>query len=186
MVQFWAPFTVGGRLLLKTSDHPFGLTSLRKGFCSYRKLCLNYSYVVDEEAAEEYNHHGGGRLGKDPPSHVFQTGLPEYSPDIKFYSNQEFPLRDDAIHRGMKYYLAVPVFEPDGSQDCIGVLEFLYNPHLFPMQKLTTFVRVISATLKAVELRTSDYYYHLDMENDLANVRCRCSIIKISSNSILN
>ncbi|KAL3512364.1 hypothetical protein ACH5RR_025081 [Cinchona calisaya] len=178
LAQFWTPVRVGNgsRLLLKTTDQPFGMTNLLRGLCSYRKFCLSYSYVAygDEDAGEEQEQEQEQepefrRQVKGPPSRVFLTGLPEYSPNIEFYSTEEFPMKDDAISRQIRYYLAVPVFGP-GSHDCIGVLELLWRPYdPFHMYKLAYLVGLVSSALEEEELRTSDYNCHFDMENDLAN-----------------
>ncbi|KAL3512366.1 hypothetical protein ACH5RR_025083 [Cinchona calisaya] len=48
LAQFWTPVRVGNgsRLLLKTTDQPFGMINLMRGLCSYRKFCLSCSYVT--------------------------------------------------------------------------------------------------------------------------------------------
>ncbi|KAL3512372.1 hypothetical protein ACH5RR_025089 [Cinchona calisaya] len=173
LAQFWTPVRVGNgsRLQLKTTDQPFGMINLMRGLCSYRKFCLSCSYVAhdDEDAGEGQEHEPEfHRPIKGPPSRVFRTGLPEYSPNIELYSMEEFPMKYDAIRRQIRYYLGVPVFEP-GSHDCIGVLEVLWRPYPFHMYKLAYLVGLISSALEEVELRTSDYNCHFDMENDLAN-----------------
>ncbi|KAL2230061.1 UNVERIFIED_CONTAM: Protein NLP6 [Sesamum indicum] len=115
LVQFWAPKTAGGRCFLTTSGQPFAVDWLCKGFCWYRKHCSSHDYLVDGEANE-------AELG--PPGRVFQSGLPESSPDLRLYSTKEYPLRNQALSCGIKGYMALPVFDLLG-QDCVGVLEFV-------------------------------------------------------------
>ncbi|KAL3512378.1 hypothetical protein ACH5RR_025095 [Cinchona calisaya] len=163
LAQFWVPVTAGGRQFLITSDQPFGLTSLRKGLCCYRKYCLNYSYCISGGGSESAVSSTG------PPSRVFVRGLPEYSPNVEFYSNiKEYHLRDEAMRRRIKNYMAVPVFDPT-SQDCIGVLELVSTPGLIgEMDKPAYIFGLISTALQGVGLRTSKFACHFNTENDLA------------------
>lgn len=115
LVQFWAPKKEGSFQFLETFEFPFGISSLRKGLCWYRKKCLNYKYRVDGESDEEEY----GPIGR-----VFLNGFLEFSPNISLYSAKENKLRDFAITCGLKGYLALPVFECNGQQ-CVGVLELI-------------------------------------------------------------
>nr|GMD64688.1 protein NLP7-like isoform X2 [Ipomoea batatas] len=114
LVQFWAPKIIKDQCHLTTSDQPFGLTVLRKGLCSYRKLCVGYEYFAGE-ALE-------GNLG--PPGRVFRNGVDEFCPDVRFYNKDDYPLREIALGCGIGGFLALPVFEATGER-CIGVLEFV-------------------------------------------------------------
>nr|GMD61832.1 protein NLP7-like isoform X2 [Ipomoea batatas] len=114
LVQFWAPKIIKDQCHLTTSDQPFGLTVLRKGLCSYRKLCVGYDCFAGE--APE------GNLG--PPGRVFRNGFDEFCPDVRFYNKEDYPLRESALGCGIGGFLALPVFEATGER-CIGVLEFV-------------------------------------------------------------
>lgn len=76
---------------------------------------MSHDYLVDGEARE-------AELG--PPGRVFQSGMPESSPDLRLYSTKEYPLRNQSLSCGIRAYMALPVFEILG-QHCVGVLEFV-------------------------------------------------------------
>nr|XP_027125161.1 protein NLP6-like isoform X2 [Coffea arabica] len=182
LAQFWVPVMIGGRRFLKSSDQPFGLTCLRKGLCSYRKLCLNYYYCTDNTCSSDggadyvdvdvdWNGGGGVResvLLTGPPSRVFLRGLPEYSPSVEFYADSEYPLRDEAMGRKISDYMAVPVFDPN-SRECIGVIELVSTADsVREMDKPAYIFGLISTALQGVELRTSNFTSDFDLESDLA------------------
>lgn len=115
IIQFWAHKMEEGRCYLQTSDQPYALGCLAKGLASLRKRCMKHRYFVDEEAKEE-------ELG--PPGRAFRIGSPEISPDVFFYSTEEFPIRNYAVHCCLKQYFALPVFD-EHIHKCVGVLELI-------------------------------------------------------------
>ncbi|KAL0435532.1 UNVERIFIED_CONTAM: protein NLP6 [Sesamum radiatum] len=126
LIQFWEPRISNGQRFLTTSSQPFSLKRLFKGLSWYRKQCTNHRVAVDEGAkAEEL-----GPLGR-----VFLNGQPESSPDVRFYSIKEYPLRDHALRCGVRRYMALPVFELQmQSPHCVGVLELVsFNTELLLM-----------------------------------------------------
>ncbi|KAK2991419.1 hypothetical protein RJ640_019065 [Escallonia rubra] len=60
-----------------------------------------------------------------PPGRVFRHKLPESSPDVSWYSCNEFPLRDVAVNCGVKSMVTLPLLEPSSCGRCIGVLEIV-------------------------------------------------------------
>ncbi|XP_019152105.1 PREDICTED: protein NLP6-like [Ipomoea nil] len=143
LVQFWAPKIIKDQCHLTTSDQPFGLTVLRKGLCSYRKLCVGYEYFAGEELE--------GNLG--PPGRVFRNGFDEFCPDVRFYDKEDYPLRESALGCGIGGSLALPVFEATGER-CIGVLEFVTVWD--GSYCLTDYIWRIRDALKGVGLRCLD------------------------------
>ncbi|KAI3449840.1 hypothetical protein Pfo_006505 [Paulownia fortunei] len=124
LVQFWEPTIFNGRRFLTASRQPFALKTLYKGLSWYRKHCTNQDVLVDEGAKEE-------ELW--PLGRVFLNGQPESSPDLRFYSIKEYPLRDHALRCGVRRYMALPVFELQ-SNYCVGVLELVsFNTALLAM-----------------------------------------------------
>lgn len=112
MVQFWA-MKEG---FLTTVDQPFAVVgSLYKWQCWYRKLCEAHHYLVNEEASDKEIGSVGG---------VYLKGYPESSPDLRLYSIDEFPLRNEAARCGLRSYLTMPVFD-FLTQECYGVLEIV-------------------------------------------------------------
>ncbi|XP_047946792.1 protein NLP6-like isoform X2 [Salvia hispanica] len=147
LVQFWSPtISQDQQELLHSSDLPFALRGLRKGICLFRKRCSDHRYNVR-----------GDRCG--PPGRVFRRRFPEFCPDLRCYSEEEFELKDLAMAAGIRGYLCLPVFEPDWNF-CIGVVEILTI-----MDGSFYFANVIdkvSASLKEVGLRCSDAFWPFD------------------------
>ncbi|GAA0153394.1 hypothetical protein LIER_11643 [Lithospermum erythrorhizon] len=162
LVQFWAPITAEGQRLLVTSDFPFGLSSLHKGLCSFRKHSFGYCYNID--------------TGDGPPGRVFLHGLPEFSPDVALYLNEEYALRDHAIQCGVWGYLALPVFEPH-TQDCVGVLEFVTV--MDGSYSLSDQIGKISNVLEKSGLKCTDGVWPVNIENPPGNDRKKCPLTEI-------
>jgi hypothetical protein len=114
LAQVWAPVRNGNRFVLTTSGQPFVLDPHSNGLNQYRTVSLMYKFSVDGE--------NDGTLGL--PGRVFQQKLPEWSPNVLYYSSKEYPRRDHAQHYNVRGTLALPVFEPS-LPSCIGVLELI-------------------------------------------------------------
>lgn len=114
LAQVWAPVRNGNRYVLTTSGQPFVLDPHSNGLHQYRTVSLMYTFAVDGE--------NDGSLGL--PGRVFQQKLPEWTPNVLYYSSKEYPRRDHAQHYNVRGSLALPVFEP-ALQSCIGVLELI-------------------------------------------------------------
>ncbi|KAL8053603.1 hypothetical protein ABFX02_05G082400 [Erythranthe guttata] len=113
MIQFWAAEEEGEQVnYLITSDQPFAVVGddLYKGYCWYRKQCLNYHRYNTEM----------GAVGR-----AYRSKHPEFSPDLRLYSTSEFQLRDHAAQCGLRGYMAIPIFDFNNKQHYYGVLEFL-------------------------------------------------------------
>lgn len=114
LAQVWAPVKNGGRYVLTTSGQPFVLDPNSNGLHQYRLVSLTYMFSVDGETE--------GALGL--PGRVFLLKLPEWTPNVQYYSSKEFPRLDHALNYNVRGTLALPVFEPSG-QSCVGVLELI-------------------------------------------------------------
>ncbi|KAF7813160.1 protein NLP6-like isoform X1 [Senna tora] len=114
LAQVWAPVKVGNQYVLTTSGQPFVLDPHSNGLHQYRTVSLMYMFPVDGE--------NDGIQGL--PGRVFQHKLPEWSPNVQYYSCKEYPRRNHAEHYNVRGTLALPVFEPSG-QSCVGVLELI-------------------------------------------------------------
>ncbi|CAL5442752.1 unnamed protein product [Camellia sinensis] len=135
LIQFWAPTkTTDGRPYLTTQNQPFAFCKcdyggddydyddddvdvevLVKGLCWYRMISKRYEFYMDRESSDE-------QLGV--PGRVFKRGFPEFTPNVKYYSIKEYPLRDDALLCQLKHCWAIPVFDPS-THFCVGVLEIV-------------------------------------------------------------
>nr|XP_027189455.1 protein NLP7 isoform X2 [Cicer arietinum] len=149
LAQVWAPVRNGNRYMLTTSGQPFVLDDPHSnGLCQYRTVSLMYMFSVDGE--------NDGTLGL--PGRVFQQKLPEWSPNVQYYTSKEYPRRYYAQHYNVRGTLALPVFETS-LQSCIGVLELIMTS---PKINYAPEVEKICKALEAVNLRSSeilDYPY---------------------------
>ncbi|PON92869.1 NIN-like transcription factor [Trema orientale] len=111
LAQIWAPVKNGCRYVLTTSGQPFVLDPDSNGLHQYRMASLMYMFSVDGETNEV--------LGL--PGRVFRQKLPEWTPNVQYYSIREYPRLDYAQHYNVRGSLALPVFEPSG-QSCVGAV----------------------------------------------------------------
>lgn len=145
LAQVWAPVMRGGRYVLTTSGQPFVLDSRTNGLHQYRMVSLMYMFSVDGE--------DGGALGL--PGRVFQKKLPEWTPNVQYYSTKEYPRLTHALVHNVKGSLALPVFEPSG-ESCVGVLELIMtSPKI-------NYASDVDKVCKALEVGfSSSYYIHV-------------------------
>ncbi|OMP02901.1 Phox/Bem1p [Corchorus olitorius] len=146
LAQVWAPVKTGGRYVLTTSGQPFVLDPHSSGLNQYRMVSLMYMFSVDGES--------DGQLGL--PGRVFRQKLPEWTPNVQYYSSREYSRLDHALHYNVQGTLALPVFEPSG-QLCVGVLELIMTS-----QKINYAPEVdkVCKALEAVNLKSSDILDH--------------------------
>lgn len=114
LAQVWAPVKSGGRHVLTTLGQPFVLDPNTNRLHQYRMLSLMYMFSVDSE--------NDGELGL--PGRVFRQKLPEWTPNVQYYTSKEFSRLNHALHCDVRGTLALPVFEPSG-QYCVAVLELI-------------------------------------------------------------
>ncbi|XP_022736358.1 protein NLP6-like isoform X2 [Durio zibethinus] len=146
LAQVWAPVKCGGRYMLTTSGQPFVLDSHSNGLHQYRMVSLMYMFSVDGESDEQ--------LGL--PGRVFWKKLPEWTPNVQYYSIREYSRLDHALHYNVQGTLALPVFEPS-RQSCVGVLELIMTS-----QKINYAPEVdkVCKALEAVNLKSSEILDH--------------------------
>ncbi|KDP25261.1 hypothetical protein JCGZ_20417 [Jatropha curcas] len=146
LAQVWAPVKNGGRYVLTTSGQPFVIDPHSNGLHQYRMVSLMYMFSVDGES--------DGELGL--PGRVFRLKLPEWSPNVQYYSTKEYSRRDHALCYNVQGTLALPVFEPSG-QYCVGVLELIMTS-----QKINYGPEVdkVCKALEAVNLKSSEILDH--------------------------
>ncbi|KAH6806914.1 hypothetical protein C2S51_028022 [Perilla frutescens var. frutescens] len=124
LVQFWAVVKEEEgqhrhhrrRHYLSTSDQPFSVGNLTYALCRYRKLCTEREYDVEEGAKEDQL----GGVGR-----AYQNKQPESTPDLRLYSTDEFPLRDQAARCNLKGCLTLPLFDVHNTEECYGVVELI-------------------------------------------------------------
>ncbi|KAK4489220.1 hypothetical protein RD792_005015 [Penstemon davidsonii] len=146
LAQVWAPVKKGGRYVLTTSGQPFVLDHNSNGLHQYRLVSLMYMFSVDGDT--------DGVVGL--PGRVFRKRLPEWTPNVQYYSSKEFPRLNHALHYNVQGTLALPVFEPSG-QSCVGVVELIMTS-----QKINYAPEVdkVCKALEAVNLKSSEILDH--------------------------
>ncbi|KAF5729766.1 protein NLP7-like [Tripterygium wilfordii] len=142
LAQVWAPVKNGGRYVLTTSGQPFLLDPHCNGLYQYRTASLMYIFSMDGET--------DGELGL--PGRVFRQKMPEWTPNVQYYSSSEYPRLDHAMHYNVQGTLALPVFEPSG-QSCVCVLELIMT---IPKINYAPEVDKVCKALEAVNLKSSE------------------------------
>ncbi|XP_051149582.1 protein NLP6-like isoform X2 [Andrographis paniculata] len=142
LAQIWVPVKNAGRYVLTTSGQPFVVDPSSNGLHQYRLISLSYTFPIDGES--------DGSL--DIAGRVFRRKLPEWSPNVLYYSSKEFSRLNHAMHQNVRGTLALPVFESSG-QSCVGVLELIMTS-----QKISYAQEVdeICRALEAVNLKSSE------------------------------
>ncbi|XP_057761955.1 protein NLP6-like isoform X1 [Arachis stenosperma] len=146
LAQVWAPVRNGNRYALTTSGQPFVLDPHSNGLHQYRTVSLMYMFPVDGENDEI--------LGL--PGRVFQQKLPEWTPNVQYYTSREYSRRNHAQHYNVRGTLALPVFESPG-QSCVGVLELIMTSEKV---NYAPEVDKVCKALEAVNLRSSEILEH--------------------------
>lgn len=154
LVQVWVPVMRGEKQVLTTCDQPFFLDVNCQRLVNYRSASTRYQFLADEES-----HQAVGLPGR-----VFLWKLPEWSPDVRFFSSYEYPRVKDAQQYDVRGTIALPVFDKD-NQSCLGVVELVMTT-----QKVnySSDIEKICNALQAVDLRTSQVFSvpHLKMTGD--------------------
>lgn len=126
LVQIWVPVKRGGKQVLTTNNQPFSLNENCKNLADYRDVSRGYHFAADEDSKESAG----------LPGRVFLNKLPEWTPDVRFFKQEEYPRVNDAKQYEVRGSLALPVFER-GSGKCLGVVEIVttslkvnYRPEL--------------------------------------------------------
>ncbi|XP_074315939.1 protein NLP6-like [Silene latifolia] len=146
LAQVWAPVRNGNRYVLTTSGQPFVIGPHSHGLNQYRTVSLKYMFSVDGE--------NDSTLGL--PGRVFRHRLPEWTPNVQYYSSEEYSRVNHAKDYDVKGTLALPVFESSG-QSCVGVIELIMTS-----QKINYAPEVdkVCKALEAVNLRSSGILDH--------------------------
>ncbi|XP_042379768.1 protein NLP3-like isoform X2 [Zingiber officinale] len=153
LVQVWAPVKNGDRCVLTTSGQPFVLDPQTTKLLQYRTVSLMYIFSVDEGEDDSY-------LGL--PGRVFTKRMPEWTPNVQYYSSKEYQRLNYALLYNIQGTLALPVFEPDG-QSCIAVVELVMTS-----QKINYAYDVdkVCKALETVNLKSSEI---MDVANAISN-----------------
>ncbi|XP_078442335.1 protein NLP1-like [Wolffia australiana] len=141
LIQIWVPTERENKRVLTTYGQPFSLNPDCQRLIHYRSISTNYQFPAEENSSEI----------RGLPGRVFVEKVPEWSPDVRYFSSQEYARVNYAQHLDLRGTLALPIFEP-GNQTCVGVLELVLTTEKINYR---TDLENICNALKAVDLRSS-------------------------------
>lgn len=143
LIQMWLPESREGKHVLTTHNQPFVVNSNCKNLADYRVVSSRYQFAAEEDSKEF----------PGLPGRVFLKKLPECTPDVRFFKEEEYARVNFAQQFNVSGSLAIPVFE-QASGTCLGVVEIVttaqqvnYGPELDNICK----------ALEAVDLRSSKF-----------------------------
>uniref|UniRef100_A0ACD5WTP4 Uncharacterized protein n=1 Tax=Avena sativa TaxID=4498 RepID=A0ACD5WTP4_AVESA len=143
LVQAWVPTrSAGDREVLTTHGQPYWLDRRSDRLESYRTVSIKYQFSADDSA----------RDGLGLPGRVFVGRVPEWTPDVRYFTDQEYPRVRHAQYFDIRGSVAMPVFERRTGA-CLGVVELVMTT-----QKINYNAEIenICNALQEVDLRTSD------------------------------
>ncbi|CAL9094916.1 unnamed protein product [Musa textilis] len=142
LVQIWVPVMRGNQQVLTTCGQPFLLDLNCQGLVEYRSVSTRYQFLADESSHEAVG----------LPGRVFLGKLPEWTPDVRYFSSCEFPRVSDAQRYEVCGTIALPIFDKD-SRSCLGVVEVVMTT-----QKVnySSDFEIICNALRAVDLRSCE------------------------------
>lgn len=112
LAQVWMPIRASDdTVVLSTREQPFVIEHNTDLLQMYRSVSERYFFSV-----------AGGSPGL--PGRVFLQQVPEWTPNVQFYSRKEYLRVEDAQRCDVRGTLAVPVFEAS-SRDCVAVIELV-------------------------------------------------------------
>uniref|UniRef100_A0A0D9Y5S9 RWP-RK domain-containing protein n=1 Tax=Oryza glumipatula TaxID=40148 RepID=A0A0D9Y5S9_9ORYZ len=150
LVQVWAPVKSGDRYVLTTSGQPFVLDQQSIGLLQYRAVSMMYMFSVDGENA--------GDLGL--PGRVYKQKVPEWTPNVQYYSSTEYPRLNHAISYNVHGTVALPVFDPS-VQNCIAVVELIMTSKKI---NYAGEVDKVCKALEAVNLKSTEILDHPNVQ----------------------
>ncbi|KAJ6931712.1 hypothetical protein NC652_015023 [Populus alba x Populus x berolinensis] len=142
LIQIWVPVNRGGRRVLTTHDQPFALDPSCERLASYRDISVKYQFSAEEDSKDSVG----------MPGRVFLGKVPEWTPDVRFFRNDEYPRVNHAQQCDVRGTLALPVFE-QGSRTCMGVIEVVTTSQKI---KYLPELESVCKALEAVDLRSSE------------------------------
>ncbi|EEF36571.1 transcription factor, putative [Ricinus communis] len=142
LIQVWMPIKRGGKNFLTTIDQPYFLKPGCKNLSCYRNVAKTYDFPLEENSQDSIGF----------PGRVFLEKLPDWSPDVRLFRENEYPFRDHARQYNICGCLAIPVLGPS-SGTCLGVIEVVTTAH----HKISCRpeLEYICKALKEVDLKTS-------------------------------
>ncbi|KAJ6905637.1 protein NLP2-like [Populus alba x Populus x berolinensis] len=140
LIQIWVPIKKEGKHVLTTFGQPYLLDPKSHSLANYRNVSKKFHFPAEEDSKE--------MVGL--PGRVFLRKLPEWTPDVSYFSRVEYPRKNHAKQFNIRGSFAVPVFE-QGSRTCLGVIEVVTTTQ--DVSYLPELESVCKA-LEAVDLRS--------------------------------
>ncbi|XP_030512905.2 protein NLP2-like [Rhodamnia argentea] len=144
LIQIWVPVRKEGRRVLTTDNQPFSLGLSSRSLEIYRSVSKSYQFSAEDDSKDH--------LGL--PGLVFLGKLPEWTPDVRFFSTEEYPRINYARKYDVRGSLAVPVFE-HGSGTCLGVVEVVMTSQKINYRRD---LENVCKALEAVDLRSTQSF----------------------------
>ncbi|KAI3459955.1 hypothetical protein Pfo_016618 [Paulownia fortunei] len=171
LIQVWVPVTRGGKRVLTTNNQPFSLDLNCPRLAHYREISVNYQFPAEEDSKEVVG----------LPGRVFRNKVPEWTPDVRFFTWDEYPRVGHAQQYDVRGTLAVPVLE-QGSCSCLGVIEVVlttqkiqYRPELESVCKALEAVDLRTAEVSSTQnVKTCDLSYQAALPEILEVLRSAC------------
>uniref|UniRef100_A0A7N0U5F2 Uncharacterized protein n=1 Tax=Kalanchoe fedtschenkoi TaxID=63787 RepID=A0A7N0U5F2_KALFE len=142
LIQIWVPVKSGNKHVLTTNDQPYSYDPNSLSLAQYRNVSKNYQFPAEENS----------RQSAGMPGRVFLGQMPEWTPDVRCFRQEEYPRIAFAQQLNVQGSLALPIFE-QGSGSCLGVVEIVttcqkinYRPEL----------ETVCRALEAFQLRSSE------------------------------
>ncbi|PUZ63415.1 hypothetical protein GQ55_3G066700 [Panicum hallii var. hallii] len=146
LVQVWVPIRKGDRYMLSTSGQPFVLDQRSIGLFQYRAVSMMYMFSVDGDNVKE--------LGL--PGRVYKQKVPEWTPNVQYYSSTEYARLNHAISYNVHGTVALPVFDPS-TKSCIAVVELIMTSKKV---NYASEIGKVSKALEAVNLKSTEVVEH--------------------------
>ncbi|XP_057794180.1 protein NLP5-like [Salvia miltiorrhiza] len=172
LIQVWVPVTRGGRRVLTTNNQPFSLDLNCPKLAHYREISVNFLFPADEDSMEVVG----------LPGRVYRNKAPEWTPDVRFFSWEEYPRVAHAHQYDVRGTLAVPILQ-QGSCDCLGVIEVIltkqkiqYRPELESVCKALEAVDLRSPELSSTQkaAKACDLSYQAALPEIIEVLRSAC------------
>ncbi|KAG8369280.1 hypothetical protein BUALT_Bualt15G0135000 [Buddleja alternifolia] len=172
LIQVWVPVNRGGKRVLTTNDQPFLLDlNCCPRLAHYRDISVNYQFSAEEDSREVVG----------LPGRVFRSKVPEWTPDVRFFTQDEYPRVGHAQQYDVRGTLAVPVLE-QGSRSCLGVIEVVlttqkikYRPELESVCKALEAVDLTSSEGPTTQnVKTRDLSYQAALPEILKVLKSAC------------
>ncbi|XP_022955468.1 protein NLP9-like isoform X1 [Cucurbita moschata] len=138
LAQVWVPMKHGNQFYLSTTDQPYLLDQMLTG---YREVSRWYTFSAEGKL--------GSLLGL--PGRVFNSKIPEWTSNVRYYSDAEYLRMEHAIGHEVYGSIALPIFSNELERSCCAVLEVVTTKE---KPNFDAEIDIVSRALEIVSLRT--------------------------------